>query len=304
MNNEGLIIKATGGFYYVKCGGSVIECRARGIFRKERISPLVGDMAEIMVDGDTGTVMKILTRKNELNRPPVANLDRLLIVSSTVSPPPDIFAIDKLAAIAEYKGIEPVIVLTKADLEDSGPMLAVYGQAGFRAFAVSSVTGEGVQEITALLQTGISAVTGNSGVGKSSLLNSIAPKLFLEVGGISHKLGRGRQTTRTVELFPLRGGGYVADTPGFSSIDIVRAQTILKDELQFAFRDFAPFLDNCRFTGCSHTKEKGCAVLEAVRSGVIGESRHASYCAMYEEVKDLREWNIKSRNETENTNRP
>jgi ribosome biogenesis GTPase len=294
MENEGMILKATGGFYYVKCGGSVTECRARGIFRKEGISPLVGDMALISVDGETGTVEKIGARKNELLRPPVANLDRLIIVASVVSPPPDIRALDKLAAIAEHKGIEPVLVFTKADLGDAAPFLTLYRGAGFSAYAVSSTTGEGVDAVSALLQTGISAFTGNSGVGKSSLLNRIAPQLFLEVGAISRKLGRGRQTTRTVELFEMEGGGYVADTPGFSSIDIERAQIILKDELQYDFRDFAPFIGKCKFTGCPHLKGKGCAVLQAVQDGKIAQSRHDSYCAMYDEVKDIKTWELKN----------
>ena len=292
MINEGLIIKATGGFYYVKCGGSVYECRPRGIFRKEGISPLVGDMAQITVDGETGTVEKILPRKNELSRPPLANLDRLVIAASTIQPPPDIRSIDKLATIAERNGIEPVVVFTKTDLCDAAPLLALYRAAGFLAYAVSSVTGEGVGELSALLQTGTSAFTGNSGVGKSSLLNRIAPRLSLEVGGISRKLGRGRQTTRTVELFEV-GGGFIADTPGFSSIDIERTQIILKEELQFYFRDFAPYINKCRYTDCLHIKGDGCAVLAAVQAGLIAQSRHDSYRAMYDEVKDIKEWELK-----------
>jgi ribosome biogenesis GTPase len=252
-------------------------------------------MAEISLEGGSGTVETILPRKNELLRPPLGNLDRLVIVASTVSPPPDTLAIDKLAAIAEHKGIEPVFVLTKIDLCPPGPLPGIYRAAGFGAVAVSNHTGEGVQELAGLLNGGINAFTGNSGVGKSSLLNRIVPGHLLEVGGISRKLGRGRQTTRTVELFALDGGGYAADTPGFSAIDIVRTQIILKDELQYDFREFAPYLGKCQFTGCSHTKEKGCAVLEAVESGAIARSRHNSYLAMYDEIKDIKSWEIKNR---------
>ena len=280
MNNQGLIIKATGGFYYVKCGDAVYECRARGIFRKEGISPLVGDFVGFTLEGETGTVAEILPRRNELARPPVSNLDRLVIVSATVTPSPDCFTIDRLAVIAEHKGIEPVIVFTKIDLADAGGLPELYKKAGFETFAVSSRTGEGIDTLRTLLQTGVSAFSGNSGVGKSSLINRLVPRLDLEVGAVSEKLGRGRQTTRTVGLYEI-GSGYVADTPGFSSIDIESSQPVLKDELMYQFRDFAPYIGQCRFHDCQHVGVSGCAVTEAVEAGAIAGSRYESYCALY-----------------------
>jgi ribosome biogenesis GTPase len=289
---DGLIIKSTGGFYYVECGGSVYECRARGIFRKEGISPLVGDIVKIAADGSSGTVAAIHPRRNCLERPPLANIDRLVITASVCQPPPDLLGIDKLTAIAEHKGIEPVLVFTKDDISPADELVRLYRRAGFAAFAVSSKTGDVPPELAALLSCGVSAFTGNSGVGKSSLLNRLAPRLGLEVGAVSRRLGRGRQTTRTVELFKF-GEGYVADTPGFSSLDIARSQVILAPDLQYAFRDFAPYIEKCRFTGCPHLKGEGCAVLEAVKTGEIAASRHASYCAMYDEVKDIKSWELK-----------
>lgn len=289
---DGLIVKSTGGFYYVECGGSVYECRARGIFRKEGISPLVGDFVTIEADGQNGTVAKIHPRRNVLERPPLANIDRLVITASVCQPPPDLLGIDKLTAIAEHKGIEPVLVFTKADISPADEFVGLYRRAGFAAFEVSSKTGDGVSPLGELLSQGVSAFTGNSGVGKSSLLNRLVPGLGLEVGAVSRKLGRGRQTTRTVELFRF-GGGYVADTPGFSSLDITRSQVILAPELQYAFRDFKPYIDKCRFNGCPHLRGEGCAVLDAVRSGGIAASRHANYCSMYDEVKDIKSWELK-----------
>lgn len=288
----GLITRATAGFYYVQCSGRVIECHARGILRREGNSPLVGDLVEITENGEAGTVESILPRRNRLVRPPVANIDRLLIVSSTITPAPDLLSIDKLAAIAEQQGIEPVIIFTKTDKIPADKLVDIYRRAGFKAYGVSNLTGEGIGPVTELVKSGVSVLTGNSGVGKSSLINRIAPEMFLKIGDISRKLQRGRHTTRVVEFFPFYGG-YVADTPGFSSIDIVQAQVIRKEDLPYMFREFAPYLDHCRFTGCSHTKELGCAVLEAVKAGKIALSRHSSYCAMYDEIKDLKDWELK-----------
>lgn len=311
MNKQGTIIKATGGFYYVKCGTELIECRARGIFRKEGISPLCGDTVTISVrqvsgekaasgkgDKTEGTIEQIAERRNFLLRPPVANLDQLLIVVSVSDPEPNLFVIDKLTAIAEIKKIEPVIVISKADLSDDGlpeRLCACYVQAGFAAHTVSNRTGEGMEAVKAALAGKISAFTGNSGVGKSSLLNLIDERLGLEVGETSKKLGRGRHTTRTVELFELDNGGIVADTPGFSSLDIERFETVFKEDLQYAFREFEPYLNDCRFTGCAHMGDKGCAVCAAVERGEIPRSRYESYCALYNQVKDLKEWELKKK---------
>lgn len=290
---RGRIIKAIGGFYYVEAAGTVYECRARGVFRKKNMSPLVGDLvtAVVLEDG-TGTVSEITPRKNQLVRPPIANLDQLILVVSICDPAPSTLVIDKMIAAAEDQGIEPVLVVSKTDLQDAGWLRAIYEKAGIPFYAVSSVTGEGVEAVRPLLQGKITAFTGNTGAGKSSLLNCIDPAFGLATGEISQKLGRGRHTTRHVELLPVEGG-YVADTPGFSFIQIERYNMVKKEDLQFCFREFAPYLQSCRFVSCSHVKEKGCAVLEAVEKGQISPSRHESYVAMYNEVKDIKEWQLK-----------
>ena len=290
---RGRIIKAIGGFYYVEAAGTVYECRARGVFRKKNMSPLVGDLvtAVVLEDG-TGTVSEITPRKNQLVRPPIANLDQLILVVSICDPAPSTLVIDKMIAAAEEQGIEPVLVVSKTDLQDAGWLRAIYEKAGIPFYAVSSVTGEGVEAVRPLVQGKITAFTGNTGAGKSSLLNCIDPAFGLATGEISQKLGRGRHTTRHVELLPVEGG-YVADTPGFSFIQIERYNMVKKEDLQFCFREFAPYLQSCRFVSCSHVKEKGCAVLEAVEKGQISPSRHESYVAMYNEVKDIKEWQLK-----------
>ena len=290
---RGRIIKAIGGFYYVEAAGTVYECRARGVFRKKNMSPLVGDLvtAVVLEDG-TGTVSEITPRKNQLVRPPIANLDQLILVVSICDPAPSTLVIDKMIAAAEDQGIEPVLVVSKTDLQDAGWLRAIYEKAGIPFYAVSSVTGEGVEAVRPLLQGKITAFTGNTGAGKSSLLNCIDPAFGLATGEISQKLGRGRHTTRHVELLPVEGG-YVADTPGFSFIQIERYNMVKKENLQFCFREFSPYLQSCRFVSCSHVKEKGCAVLEAVEKGQISPSRHESYVAMYNEVKDIKEWQLK-----------
>ena len=291
MMQEGLIVSANSGFYYVKTDDGVVECRARGIFRKQHRSPLVGDRVQITRDGETGTVEEMLPRKNALIRPPVANLDFLALVVATKEPAPNLQVLDRLIVAAELKGIEPIVVVSKGDLGDSGDLCEIYKKAGIVSFAASGVTGEGIEQLAGLIKGRIGAFTGNSGVGKSTLLNSLDPSLDLGTGEISRKLGRGRHTTRLVTLFEACGG-YIADTPGFSSIDTGRFDPILKDQLQFYFREFAPYLNGCRYTGCSHTKESGCTVIAAVEAGVIAPSRHKSYCDLYEEAKGLKEWEM------------
>lgn len=291
-------MKGIGGFYYVRCGETIYECRARGVFRKKKITPLVGDFVRVEPEEEPGkgTLTEILPRRNFLVRPPVANLDQLLIVASLQDPQPNLLMIDKTIAAAEYHNIEPVIVLNKTDLEDGNAIEAIYRQAGFTCIQASARTGEGIERIREQLQGRVSVFTGNSGVGKSSLLNCIDERLGLSTGEISQKLGRGRHTTRHVEIFELENGGFVADTPGFSTLDIERFQLIRKEELPDCFREFAPFLGQCRFTSCAHTVEKGCAILQAVEEGKIARSRWESYCAMYQEVKDIKEWNWKESN--------
>lgn len=291
---EGLIVKALGGFYYVKTGDTLLECRARGLFRKEGISPCVGDrvMVETTEEGK-GYVVEILPRNNVLIRPPVANLDWLVVVVSTCAPVPNFLVIDKMIAIAEHNGIEPVLVATKSDLEDPGEIERVYRGAGFETFVVASLIGQGIAPLKEALSGKMSAFCGNSGVGKSSILNAIDTRFSIQTGDTSKKLGRGRHTTRHCELYELDNGGYIADTPGFSSLELQGELLIKKEELPYAFREFEPYLDHCQFTGCSHTVEKGCAVLQACQNGEIAPSRHESYLQMYAEVKDFKEWESK-----------
>ena len=293
---EGLVRKGIGGFYTVETPEGIYTCTARGKFRKARISPYAGDRVRLLGEEDgTGALEEILPRKNFLVRPPIANIDQLFIVTSLRDPSPDPLILDKTIAAAELEQIAPVLVLTKTDLDDASPLQKIYSVAGIPCFAVSSVTGEGVDQVGALLEGRISAFTGNSGVGKSTLLNALFPDLQLKTGEISQKLGRGRHTTREVELYKLEGGGYVADTPGFSTFDIERYRMTDKEKLAFGFREFAPYLGACQFSSCSHTCEKGCAVLQAVEEGKIPRSRHESYCAMYQEVKDVKQWQQKSK---------
>lgn len=292
-NLNGMIIKLTSGFYYVEAAGRVYACKARGVFRNQGDSPCVGDRVEITVQPDgAGTVEAILPRKNRLVRPAVANLDRLFIVASVCDPSPNMLVIDKMTAAAVSKDIEPVIVVSKTDLENGGSLKEIYDTAGIRTVCFSAEDNSGADEIKSLLTGCVAAFTGNSGVGKSTLLNSVFPHLSLQTSHTSQKLGRGRHTTRTVELFPT-DGGYVADTPGFSSVDMQRYELIKKEDLPYCFPEFSDYLGGCQFTSCAHVKEKGCAIRQAVEDGKIHPSRFASYVAMYEEVKDVREWELK-----------
>lgn len=290
---QGKIVKGIGGFYYVETESGLYECRARGVFRKQGRTPLVGDIVQIQAQPELkGTVQEILPRKNALVRPPLANLDQLFLVASLAEPAPNLLLLDKLIAIAERGGIEPVIVLTKCDLDDPEELRATYEKAGFAVYCVDNGSGKGADDVRAALRGKTSAFCGNSGVGKSSLLNRIDSRLGLPTGEISGKLGRGRHTTRHVELYPVEGG-YVADTPGFSSLDMERCEMIRKEELADCFREMRPYQYGCQFTGCAHVREKGCAVLAAVQRGEIPASRHASYQALYEQAKNIKEWERK-----------
>lgn len=291
---QGKIIKGIGGFYFVDADDLIYECKARGNFRKQGIIPLVGDNVEITVNENAeNTIDKILPRKNDMVRPPLANLDVLFIISSIVDPKLNTQIIDKLIAIAEYKKIEPILVITKIDKDDSYQQYVdIYTKAGFKVIVCDNTIGSGAHEVKSCMQGKICAFTGNTGVGKSTLLNNIFPNLDLATGETSKKLGRGRHTTRHSELFKTEGG-YIADTPGFSSLDFERCERILKDDLPYCFREFEPYLDSCKFTTCTHTKDKGCAVVQAVEDGEICPSRHESYINMYNEVKDIKEWEMK-----------
>lgn len=288
---QGRIIRQTGGFYYVDTEDTVIECRARGLFRKDGITPLVGDIADVELTADgKGFIIGLQPRKNSLVRPPVANIDRLLLILSIVDPRPNLLVVDKMLAIAEYKGIDAAIVVTKADLADVQHLCALYRAVGYEVRSINSFT-DSPQEVEALIKGKVCVLAGNTGVGKSTLLNAIEPQLLLKTGETSQKLGRGRHTTRVTELFALCGG-LIADTPGFSSLETAQLEVIKKDQLELCFREFAPYLGECKFTGCSHTKEKGCAVLQAVQSGQIIQSRHQSYLEMYEDAKQIKDWEV------------
>lgn len=292
---EGRLIKGIGGFYYVEAADAIYECKARGVFRKQKITPLVGDIVSITInDNAENTIDEIRERKNSLIRPALANLDQLFVVASIVDPAINTTVIDRIIAIAEFKHIEPVVVLTKTDLSDDYmKYYNIYDKAGFKVILCDNSTGRGSDEVKTMLKDKVSAFTGNTGVGKSSLLNRIDSRLAVETGETSKKLGRGKHTTRHCELFNI-AGGYVADTPGFSSVDFERCEKILKDDLPYCFREFEPYLDKCKFqTNCAHINDKGCAVAEAVNNGFISVERHKSYIDLYNEVKDIKEWQIK-----------
>ena len=287
----GRIIKALSGFYYVDAGdGQPSPCRGRGKLRHQKITPLVGDRVEIStLDDGTGMVDAILPRKNQFRRPMVANIDQMVIIASGAVPVTDPFLIDRMAAMAEWKGCEVLLCFNKCDLERAEDLTALYRAVGFPVLQVSAESGEGIQDLAAAIANKVSAFTGNSGVGKSSILNALQPDFSLQVGEVSEKLGRGRHTTRHVELFPVTGG-LVADTPGFSSFDAEQTEVIPKEDLASAFREFRPYLNWCRFQGCAHVKEKGCAVREAVSEGKIALSRHKSYIRLYEQAKEIPDW--------------
>lgn len=288
----GTIIKALSGFYYVDVGAEQepITCRGRGKLRHQKITPLVGDHVAITVTEDgTGMVDEVLPRSNQFQRPMVANMDQLVILASGAIPVTDPFLIDRMVSLAEYKGCQPIICFNKCDLEPATQLVELYQKAGFQSFAISAQTGEGLEQLLGVLDGKISAFTGNSGVGKSSVLNALCPQFGLKVGQVSEKLGRGRHTTRHVELFRV-GGGLVADTPGFSAFDVEQMELIPKEELAHTFREFQPYLEQCRFVGCAHVKERGCAVREAVDNGAIAPSRYQSYVRLYDQVKSRPQW--------------
>lgn len=289
----GIIQKALSGFYYVDIGDSVpITCKGRGKLRHQKIIPLVGDRVRISVLSDgTGIVDEILPRKNQFRRPMVANIDQMIMIASGALPVTDPFLIDRMIAIAESKECTPVICFNKCDLDRADMLAELYRKAGFVTLQISAETGEGIEKLKETLRGKVSAFTGNSGVGKSSILNALEPSFGLQVGEVSEKLGRGRHTTRYVELFRI-GGGLVADTPGFSSFDVEQIELIPKESIDATFREFLPYLDQCRFIGCSHGKEKGCAVRQAVEDGTIARSRYNSYLRLYDQAKEIKHWEL------------
>ena len=287
---QGRIVKALSGFYDVDLGGGrIVTCKARGRLRKEGTTPLVGDQALV----ENAMVQEILPRRNWFVRPAVANLDLLVLLASEVIPVTEPFLVDRITAIAGSQGVEVVVAVNKTDLSGEGALARIYRRAGYRVVCTSAVTGQGIEELRSLIAGKVVALSGNSGVGKSSVLNRLAPSLCLPTGEVSDKLGRGRHTTRHIQLFALPDGTYVADTPGFSSFDTEQMEVILKENLQYAFPDFAPFLGRCQFHDCAHLREPGCAVTEALARGEIEPSRYESYRRLYEIAKERKAWESK-----------
>ena len=291
--HTGRIVRALSGFYDVQLPDRMVVCRGRGVLRKEHITPLTGDLVEITVENGKGMVEAVLPRSSSFVRPAVANVDALAIFAANVNPVTEPFLIDRVAAIAGNQNVQCVICINKIDLDPAQQLRQTYEKAGFPVICTSAKTGEGVQELRAFLQGKLTAFTGNSGVGKSSILNCLCPDLALATGEVSEKLGRGRHTTRHVELYSLGEDTFVMDTPGFSSFDTDQMDVILKENLQYAFPDFAPCIGRCQFADCSHRAEPGCVVRAAVASGEIVPSRYDSYLRLYEKSAQIKQWELK-----------
>jgi ribosome biogenesis GTPase len=283
---QGRILTSVGGLYTVETSSGICTCKARGVFRKRGILPYVGDYVNLSEDG---VISEILPRKNSILRPPVANLDQIFFVVSVCQPSPNLLLLDSFLAVAMYQQIEPVIVLTKIDLQAAEELATLYQKAGIPVLEVDYTKPETVEAVAVRLDGKISMMTGNSGVGKSTLLNAIAPDLQLAVGEISEKLGRGRHTTRQVQLYPC-AGGYLADTPGFSTFEVEQYLHMEKEKIADCFPEFRPFLGQCRFSDCAHVCEKGCAIVEAVAQGEIAKSRHDAYVSLYETARQRKAW--------------
>ena len=289
----GRILRSLSGFYDVQTADGMITCRGRGSLRKTHQTPLTGDMVEITVEKGKGMVEKILPRRNCFVRPAVANVDALVVFAANVNPITEPFLIDRVAAIAGDQGVEVILCVNKCDLDPAVDLIRIYTNAGFTVIRASAETGEGVEELRNRLQGKLTAFTGNTGVGKSSMLNRLCPELGLATGEVSEKLGRGRHTTRHVELYKLDDTSYVADTPGFSSFDTDQMDVILKENLQYAFPDFGPYVGGCQFHDCSHRSEPGCAVRTALDNGKIEATRYDSYLKLYEKASQIKLWELK-----------
>jgi len=289
----GRIVRSLSGFYDVQTAKGVITCRGRGSLRKNNDTPLTGDMAEITVEGGKGMVERILPRKNRFVRPAVANIDALVVFAASVNPVTEPYLIDRVAAIAGDQEVQVIICINKCDMDPATDLRRIYQNAGFPVIMASAETGEGVEQLRALLTGKLTAFTGNTGVGKSSMLNRLCPQLKLPTGEVSQKLGRGRHTTRHVELFCIAPDTYVADTPGFASFDTEQMDVILKENLQYAFGDFAPYIGNCQFHDCTHRLEPGCTVRQAVEDGKLEKTRYDSYLRLYEKSSQIKNWELK-----------
>ncbi len=290
---QGRIVRSLSGFYDVQTSSGVVTCRGRGVLRKGNQSPLTGDLVEISVEQGKGMVEKILPRKNRFIRPAVANMDALVVFAANVNPVTEPYLIDRVAAIAGDQDVEVILCLNKCDLDPAIDLERIYRNAGFSVIQASAQTGQGVEQLRELIKGKFVAFTGNTGVGKSSMLNALCPELSLPTGEVSEKLGRGRHTTRHVELFCLEEDTYVADTPGFSSFDTDQMDVILKENLQYAFREFGAFMGSCQFHDCTHRAEPGCGIRQAVEAGAIEKTRYDSYLRLYEKSSQIKLWELK-----------
>ncbi len=291
MMPENIILKSIGGFYYVKTPGGVIECKAKGKFRKLSLSPVAGDYVGISLEDGLNVISEILPRKNRFTRPPFANLDLMILVISAVDPLPNFLLADKMCSIACYKGAELAVAITKTDIAEYKYITDVYENAGYTVFSFGLDEGNSETELLKLMRGKLCTLAGNSGVGKSTLLNKLFPHLNLATDRTSKKLGRGKHTTRRVEIFDT-GNCLVADTPGFSSIELDDENYIPRDQLQYLFPEFSKYIGKCRFADCSHTAETDCRVKNALEQGKISPSRYQSYTALYERQKNIKEWQI------------
>ena len=288
----GRIVRSISGFYDVALPEGIVTCRGRGILRKDGSTPLTGDMVNITVEKGKGMVEKILPRKNRFIRPAVANVDALVVFAANANPVTEPFLIDRVSAIAGDQDVPVYLCVNKCDLDPATDLVRIYRNAGFYVIPASAETGEGVEELRSLIQGKLTAFTGNTGVGKSSMLNALCPELDLATGEVSEKLGRGRHTTRHVELYRLDSDTYVADTPGFSSFDTEQMDVLLKENLQYAFPDFAPYLGSCRFQDCSHRAEPECGIRNAVDAGLVERTRYESYLRLYEKAEQIKHWEV------------
>lgn len=290
---EGVIISSISSLYAVETVNRLVRCRARGKLRLGNMTPLVGDKVNLTIDGDYGAIDDILPRRNSFIRPAVANVDQIIILCSDSNPITEPFLVDRIAAIAELKSCEPVIVINKSDLVRSDRLYDIYKNSGLLTIRTSTVTNEGISELQVALRGKISVLTGNSGVGKSSVLNALNSEFCVKTGEVSQKLGRGRHTTRHVELYKLGNDTMLIDTPGFSSFDAEECVLLKKERLQDGFREFAQYTDRCRFSDCAHVKDAGCAVIAAVSEGKIARTRHESYCRLMEQALQINKWELK-----------
>lgn len=291
---QGIIYKAMSGFYYVKSAHEMVECRARGRFRLDKFSPLVGDIVNFTpTQHGKGIIAEVLPRKNCFVRPPIANIDKLVIIVSAAIPITDKFLIDRMIAIAAVSDCEPVICINKIDLDPADELYSVYSNAGFEVVRASATRGDGIAELTELIKGTTCAFSGNSGVGKSSILNAMDPDFGITIGDISKKLGRGKHTTRHVELYELSCGAFIADTPGFSAFDTGHIAD--KEELHYLFKEFEPYIGSCKYLDCAHMDEPDCAVVDALNEGDIHKSRYESYRRLYKQAMEYKEWEHKKR---------